>query len=138
MIRRPPRSTLFPYTTLFRSAARECAVGPCARGKSVAADGGLSNGVAVRRKAYERDCTAAARWTLGQRLVVRVRVDVEAPLVGGRRSAIDNFLNRNGCELYDRPGVYRAILVRTKQLHMQARTGIGTGSVPGSDTRIDR
>src|SRR2546427_6506622 len=31
------------------------------------------------------------------------RVDVEAPLVGGRRSAIDNFLNRNGCELYDRP-----------------------------------
>src|SRR5687767_15513623 len=28
MIRRPPRSTLFPYTTLFRSDARErCAVG---------------------------------------------------------------------------------------------------------------
>src|SRR3712207_8084907 len=27
MIRRPPRSTLFPYTTLFRSAARE---GPAA------------------------------------------------------------------------------------------------------------
>src|SRR3989454_3384191 len=24
MIRRPPRSTLFPYTTLFRSAARLC------------------------------------------------------------------------------------------------------------------
>src|SRR5260370_18059105 len=24
MIRRPPRSTLFPYTTLFRSAARTC------------------------------------------------------------------------------------------------------------------
>src|SRR2546430_8581084 len=27
MIRRPPRSTLFPYTTLFRSAAREIAGG---------------------------------------------------------------------------------------------------------------
>src|SRR5438132_6065285 len=27
MIRRPPRSTLFPYTTLFRSRFRECA--PC-------------------------------------------------------------------------------------------------------------
>src|SRR3712207_7386600 len=26
MIRRPPRSTLFPYTTLFRSAAAEAAV----------------------------------------------------------------------------------------------------------------
>src|SRR5256885_11067247 len=25
MIRRPPRSTLFPYTTLFRSAGRRCA-----------------------------------------------------------------------------------------------------------------
>src|SRR5256885_3836285 len=24
MIRRPPRSTLFPYTTLFRSSARRC------------------------------------------------------------------------------------------------------------------
>src|SRR3712207_7996073 len=28
MIRRPPRSTLFPYTTLFRSAARSEAGGP--------------------------------------------------------------------------------------------------------------
>src|SRR3712207_7136284 len=27
MIRRPPRSTLFPYTTLFRSRSRVCAVG---------------------------------------------------------------------------------------------------------------
>src|SRR3712207_8945264 len=27
MIRRPPRSTLFPYTTLFRSVSRGCAFG---------------------------------------------------------------------------------------------------------------
>src|SRR5256885_12610480 len=27
MIRRPPRSTLFPYTTLFRSSARACVHG---------------------------------------------------------------------------------------------------------------
>src|SRR2546426_4658067 len=26
MIRRPPRSTLFPYTTLFRSTRRDCVV----------------------------------------------------------------------------------------------------------------
>src|SRR2546426_3066442 len=26
MIRRPPRSTLFPYTTLFRSVSQQCAV----------------------------------------------------------------------------------------------------------------
>src|SRR2546422_2492046 len=35
MIRRPPRSTLFPYTTLFRSleglhALSQCSAGPCA------------------------------------------------------------------------------------------------------------
>src|SRR2546426_8023309 len=37
MIRRPPRSTLFPYTTLFRSAGTqyECTgVGPCGGGPS--------------------------------------------------------------------------------------------------------
>src|SRR3989442_7483329 len=28
MIRRPPRSTLFPYTTLFRSPGRRLAAGP--------------------------------------------------------------------------------------------------------------
>src|SRR5438046_8045357 len=27
MLRRPPRSTLFPYTTLFRSSTRPCAPG---------------------------------------------------------------------------------------------------------------
>src|SRR6266487_5758983 len=32
MIRRPPRSTLFPYTTLFRSGARRAVRPPCARG----------------------------------------------------------------------------------------------------------
>src|SRR5258707_5364912 len=29
MIRRPPRSTLFPYTTLFRSQRRRCSDGCC-------------------------------------------------------------------------------------------------------------
>src|SRR2546426_8518128 len=32
MIRRPPRSTLFPYTTLFRSVPRDGGVGPAAAG----------------------------------------------------------------------------------------------------------
>src|SRR6266496_5909912 len=31
MIRRPPRSTLFPYTTLFRSPARHCGLASAAR-----------------------------------------------------------------------------------------------------------
>src|SRR5256885_12679038 len=29
MIRRPPRSTLFPYTTLFRSCRTHCPASPC-------------------------------------------------------------------------------------------------------------
>src|SRR3989449_11178104 len=29
MIRRPPRSTLFPYTTLFRSCGAQCSGGNC-------------------------------------------------------------------------------------------------------------
>src|SRR2546425_8614994 len=33
MIRRPPRSTLFPYTTLFRSQGHDVAAGPGARGR---------------------------------------------------------------------------------------------------------
>src|SRR3712207_8920040 len=37
MIRRPPRSTLFPYTTLFRSGPeREAAVRPLGRGVALA------------------------------------------------------------------------------------------------------
>src|SRR6266478_7771902 len=36
MIRRPPRSTLFPYTTLFRSCPRDCGLGVAA-GRAVAA-----------------------------------------------------------------------------------------------------
>src|SRR2546425_7106120 len=32
MIRRPPRSTLFPYTTLFRSPAASCGAGALFRG----------------------------------------------------------------------------------------------------------
>src|SRR2546425_8992898 len=34
MIRRPPRSTLFPYTTLFRSLNRVARIGTCVSGSS--------------------------------------------------------------------------------------------------------
>src|SRR5256885_6017998 len=34
MIRRPPRSTLFPYTTLFRSATRRTSTWTCRSGTS--------------------------------------------------------------------------------------------------------
>src|SRR3712207_8146856 len=46
MIRRPPRSTLFPYTTLFRSAARARAPRPGAR--AAAADAAASRAATAR------------------------------------------------------------------------------------------
>src|SRR3712207_9573848 len=59
MRRRPPRSTLFPYTTLFRSAGRRSGAG----GGPVGA--GAAAGSAVEGKslsATERDETARAAW----------------------------------------------------------------------------
>src|SRR2546426_4180020 len=41
MIRRPPRSTLFPYTTLFRSSAQQAATADRLRRRLSAALGGL-------------------------------------------------------------------------------------------------
>src|SRR5256885_9425274 len=53
MIRRPPRSTLFPYTTLFRSDARHGTCGSGGRGEAeqrggVAADAEPDRGLEVR------------------------------------------------------------------------------------------
>src|SRR2546426_6899654 len=41
MIRRPPRSTLFPYTTLFRSRRGELRPGPCHVDRRAHAGGAL-------------------------------------------------------------------------------------------------
>src|SRR5258706_5941526 len=48
MIRRPPRSTLFPYTTLFRSAA-DAIREPAARGAQLPARRALQPGARARR-----------------------------------------------------------------------------------------
>src|SRR5947209_10230072 len=49
MIRRPPRSTLFPYTTLFRSRAR-------AEWQRLLREVGEGAGLADRRRAEQRYC----------------------------------------------------------------------------------
>src|SRR5690349_23402056 len=46
MIRRPPRSTLFPYTTLFRSAHRPGTAGPLSQSDDCNRDGSLAAGAA--------------------------------------------------------------------------------------------
>src|SRR5262245_63834855 len=47
MIRRPPRSTLFPYTTLFRSVSNSPA--PCAALRGSACAGATAPSVAAKR-----------------------------------------------------------------------------------------
>src|SRR2546426_8177739 len=49
MIRRPPRSTLFPYTTLFRSPLRQTAPRGC-RSIETRTDSSAANGCRRRRR----------------------------------------------------------------------------------------
>src|SRR3712207_8362436 len=49
MIRRPPRSTLFPYTTLFRSGAGQAAASPAACGSGQGEDGGTMDELGFHR-----------------------------------------------------------------------------------------
>src|SRR2546427_3967893 len=52
MIRRPPRSTLFPYTTLFRSRFREARGEGCGRGRG---ETGRSPHVELQRSRGRQD-----------------------------------------------------------------------------------
>src|SRR3712207_7145639 len=49
MIRRPPRSTLFPYTTLFRSGQPHARRGPAHRGGGAGARRSFARRVSLRR-----------------------------------------------------------------------------------------
>src|SRR2546428_7751969 len=57
MIRRPPRSTLFPYTTLFRSAVAHNRVGGVleAQGKLAEAQAAFGECLAISRRLAEQD-----------------------------------------------------------------------------------
>src|SRR3712207_8470838 len=82
MIRRPPRSTLFPYTTLFRSPVpphaaglvrlrlrRECMAGETARHRSGPAAGDVSR-VAVLPRSEEHTSELQSRQYLVCRLLL--------------------------------------------------------------------
>src|SRR5258708_14952585 len=58
MIRRPPRSTLFPYTTLFRSRARAGA-GPVAAARASGARVARAALAALRRRSAEAGAAGA-------------------------------------------------------------------------------
>src|SRR2546426_7954324 len=78
MIRRPPRSTLFPYTTLFRSVADQAGIqfrvlnrrkGPAVRGPRAQAD----------RKLYARAMQLAIRGTAN---LTVIEAEVDDLLIG--------------------------------------------------------
>src|SRR2546425_2524396 len=77
MIRRPPRSTLFPYTTLFRSASR--GLGAATRGVRSAAATALPSSVAASRPEVR---TIHHRW----RAPHHFRLDWEHATDDGSRS----------------------------------------------------
>src|SRR5689334_23795764 len=54
MIRRPPRSTLFPYTTLFRSAGHQARGAAAHRGVLARADRAVGSEIAVARSSRAR------------------------------------------------------------------------------------
>src|SRR3712207_7521355 len=81
MIRRPPRSTLFPYTTLFRSRGAEHAAGqppgggrPRAGARRGAASGGRAHagarGALARRRSEEHTSELQSRQYLVCRLLL--------------------------------------------------------------------
>src|SRR3712207_8091527 len=73
MIRRPPRSTLFPYTTLFRSRARARRPGDDRRRPAAApADAVLRDGGGRERRGGDRDRPAALRDAAGDRKSTRL------------------------------------------------------------------
>src|SRR3712207_7755677 len=88
MIRRPPRSTLFPYTTLFRSRLRGDAVGAeenLAAARGVAGEGeqfrGVDDGAEAvgrfgsRREALERSEEHTSEFQSRQYLVCRLLLE---------------------------------------------------------------
>src|SRR3712207_9510401 len=92
MIRRPPRSTLFPYTTLFRSLARAAHPG---RGRDLgAADPPPGRtGSDPRRLPRPPGDRGGVRWARGPRTVVDARQDLLDPAPGARGDRKSTRLN---------------------------------------------
>src|SRR5438270_9866399 len=70
MIRRPPRSTLFPYTTLFRSRGRVRAARAVRRGDVVALDSDLLVPLAVEERSEEHTSELQSQSNLVCRLLL--------------------------------------------------------------------
>src|SRR5690349_22214852 len=82
MIRRPPRSTLFPYTTLFRSRLGGAAVNRVDRGRGLA-----QVDAEARLQVREVECAGAGRQVLDGVVLRPGLVDLADDDVGGDRKS---------------------------------------------------
>src|SRR5256885_5065016 len=136
MIRRPPRSTLFPYTTLFRSAAEQSH----AEGR---AEGERRPHARLTREAAEPLDVVAARGR-----VPGARVRVHEPPTGGQPRPHERRapLHRGGDPgaRFDRPGVLPQAAVKITEVRrghpegVEAEVGIGAEAQVLAQSAVQR
>src|SRR3712207_6943506 len=89
MIRRPPRSTLFPYTTLFRSLGERLAVERLVHPRAEEADrgAGLGDGHVAQRppRGQDRSEEHTSELQSRQYLVCRLLLEKKTNILHGRR-----------------------------------------------------
>src|SRR2546428_7384121 len=86
MIRRPPRSTLFPYTTLFRSLGRPAAVLRRGAERARASRGGTPGGAGARSaRSEEHTSELQSRSDLVCRLLLEKKKNASAHIIAARR-----------------------------------------------------
>src|SRR3989441_8996922 len=108
MIRRPPRSTLFPYTTLFRSVLSAEKLRPVLDDRHAASE------ATVRLAEFETDIAASEHDQVGRDVVELQRFDVgkrarglKSRNIGDRRVCADVEEDLVGCQ-HARPAVVEA------------------------------
>src|SRR2546426_8597872 len=92
MIRRPPRSTLFPYTTLFRSSSRRLSMASCTYHRSCvpAAALCLRNRSEEHTSELQSPCNLVCRLLLEKKKTIRVQGYID------RKSTRQN--SHSGCK----------------------------------------
>src|SRR3712207_7182374 len=96
MIRRPPRSTLFPYTTLFRSCMHRTGAdpGPCGCAGTVASGDNSAAGAMVRLHILPRSEEHTSELQPRQYLVCRLLLEKKKRSTDFRIVGIRPFLTR--------------------------------------------
>src|SRR2546429_5362364 len=100
MIRRPPRSTLFPYTTLFRSLSRaRNSAADRFVGEDAAGGAGLHGPSAVDGRSEEHTSELQSRLHLVCRLLLEKKKRSHSMLHGGRSAPVEVAGSHNSVSL---------------------------------------